>query len=154
MARFPSVPGAGPKRIGNPVYWSRMTLQNQRYAQRSENAKITWQNRYQGIWQYYDSIWEDEVEKVREYFSDKENEKFGDLNHAFKLMEQEITDHPYLDNGMLNKLKTRIKNFILFVLKMCVKYEIYDDLVSVKYDNKMKGFVLNNNSSSLIYNLW
>ena len=31
MARFPYVPGAGAKRIGNPVYWSRMTIQDANY---------------------------------------------------------------------------------------------------------------------------
>ena len=39
MARFPKAPGAGAKRIGNPVYWSRMTIQNQRYKKTSDDAK-------------------------------------------------------------------------------------------------------------------
>tara|TARA_B100000902_G_scaffold236396_1_gene223968 strand:+ start:92 stop:556 length:465 start_codon:yes stop_codon:yes gene_type:complete len=154
MARFPFVPGAGAKRIGNPVYWSRMTLQNQRYKKTSQDAEALWHNRYKAIWKYYDIIWEDELEKVREFFSEKEEEKFGDLNHAFKTMDQEISDHPYLDNGLLNKLKTRIKNLILFLLKMSAKYEIYNDLHSVKFDSKLKAFVLNGDESNTIYGLW
>ena len=154
MARFPFVPGAGAKRIGNPVYWSRMTLQNDRYRKTSEDAEALWHHRYKEIWKYYDTIWEDELEKVREFFSEKEDEKFGDLNHAFKTMDQEISDHPYLDNGLLNKLKTRIKNLILFLLKMSVKYEIYDDLHSVKFDSRLKAFVLNGDENNTIYDLW
>ena len=117
MARFPKVPGAGAKNIGNPVYWSRMTIQNQRYRQRSENAVELWNTRYKALWQYYDIIWDDELEKVRDFLTDAENEKLGDLNHAFKIMDKEIADNPNLDNAQLNKLKTRLKNFILFILK-------------------------------------
>jgi hypothetical protein len=154
MARFPSVPGAGAKRIGNPVYWTRMALQNQRYKKTSQDAEALWHHRHKEIWKYYDIIWDDELEKVREFFSEKEEEKFGDLNHAFKSMDQEISDHPYLDNGLLNKLKTRIKNLIHFLLKMCVKYEIYNDLHSVKFDSKLKAFVLNGDENNTIYGLW
>jgi|TARA_Y100000385_G_C12765261_1_gene496862 hypothetical protein len=154
MARFPYVPGAGAKRIGNPVYWSRMTLQNQRYKKTSQDAEALWHHRYKVIWKYYDIIWDDELEKVKEFFSEQEEEKFGDLNHAFKTMDQEIVDHPYLDNGLLNKLKTRIKNLILFLLKMCAKYEIYNDLHSVKFDSKLKAFVLNGDENNTIYGLW
>ena len=42
MARFPKVPGTGPKRIGNPVYWSRMVLQNERYKKTSRDAEELW----------------------------------------------------------------------------------------------------------------
>ena len=54
MARFPYVPGAGAKNIGNPVYWSRMTIQNERYRQKSQNAVTLWNERYKAIWHYYD----------------------------------------------------------------------------------------------------
>lgn len=154
MARFPYVPGAGAKNIGNPVYWSRMTIQNERYRQKSQNAVTLWNERYKAIWHYYDIIWDDELEKVRDYLSSDEEEKFGDLNHQFKIIDQEISDNPHLDNAQLNKLKTRIKNLIFFILKMCVKYQIFNDLNSVSYDTKLKAFVINNNFEECIYHLW
>ena len=154
MSRFPYVPGAGAKRIGNPVYWSRMTLQNERYRQRSEDAVALWNEKYNALWHYYNIIWDDELEKVKNFLNTAEEEKFGDLNHAFKTMNEEIEANQFLDNSQLNKLKTRLKNLILFILNKCLKYQIYDDLNSVAYDNKIKGFIVNNEADEPIYQLW
>ena len=154
MARFPYVPGAGAKRIGNPVYWSRMIIQNDRYRRKSENAVALWNERHKALWNYYNIIWDDELEKVRDFFNDEELEKFGDLNHAFKTMDQEISDNPHLDNSQLSKLKTRLKNLILFILKKCAKYEVYTDLDTVIYDTKIKAFIINNDKDDPIYHLW
>ncbi len=154
MARFPKVPGTGPKRIGNPVYWSRMVLQNERYKKTSRDAEELWNRRYETLWKYYDILWDDELAKVRDYFSQDEEDKLGTLNNEFSLINKEISEHPYLDNGLLNKLKTRTKNLILFVLKMCVKYEVFDDLQAINYDTKLKKFIINNDINNSIYNLW
>ena len=154
MARFPKVPGTGPKRIGNPVYWSRMVLQNERYKKTSRDAEELWNRRYETLWKYYDILWDDELAKVRDYFSQDEEDKLGTLNNEFSLINKEISEYPYLDNGLLNKLKTRTKNLILFVLKMCVKYEVFDDLQSINYDTKLKKFIINNDINNSIYNLW
>jgi len=81
-------------------------------------------------------------------------EKFGDLNHAFITMDQEIADNPHLDNLQLHKLKTRLKNLMLFVLKKCVKYEVYDDLETVIFDTRVKAFIVNNDNDKPIYHLW
>ena len=161
MARFPSVPGAGAKKIGNPVYWSRMTIQNQRYrqksenaVQKSENAVALWNERYKLIFHWYDLLWDDELEKVKDFLNQDEEDKFGDLNYAFVVMGDEINENPYLDNSQLNKLKTRLKNLILFILKMCIKYEIYDDLRTVVFDTKVKAFIINNDYDAPIFHLW
>tara|TARA_Y100001960_G_scaffold116741_1_gene125029 strand:+ start:96 stop:560 length:465 start_codon:yes stop_codon:yes gene_type:complete len=154
MARFPYVPGAGAKNIGNPVYWGRMTIQNERYRQKSENAKALFWKRYNGLWAYYDKVWEEELEKVRNFLSGDEEEKLYELNAAFKSMDKEMADNPYLDNSQLNKLKTRLKNFILFTLKKCIKYKIYNNLNSVVYDTKIKAFVFNGNKEETDMGLW
>lgn len=154
MARFPSVPGAGPKRIGNPVYWSRMVLQNQRYKQTSQDAIDAWHEKYNLLFRWYDSIWDDELEQVKDFLNEHEHEKFGFLNEAFKEMDNEIEANPHLDNSQLNKLKTRLKNLILFILQMCSKYQVYSDFESVKFDNNVKAFIINNDYDEPIYNLW
>tara|TARA_B100000497_G_C7600518_1_gene360865 strand:+ start:214 stop:678 length:465 start_codon:yes stop_codon:yes gene_type:complete len=154
MARFPSVPGAGPKRIGNPVYWSRMVIQNERYKQTSQNATDAWHEKYNLLFHWYDVIWEDELEQVKDFFNENEHEKFGCLNEAFKEMDNEIEENPHLDNSQLNKLKTRLKNLILFILKMCSKYQVYSDFESVKFDNNIKAFIINHDYDEPIYHLW
>lgn len=138
MARFPWVPGAGAKRIGNPVYWSRMTLQNQRYQRTSQNSVKLWNLRYKHLWKVYDEIWDEELQKVCPIWSDEDEDKFVNLNEKFKSIGDEINKNPYLNNGQLNRLKTAGKNLYLFVLKKCVEYKVYSDLYSVHYSNTDK----------------
>ena len=80
MARFPKVPGAGAKRIGNPVYWSRMTIQNERYKKTSGSAKALWQTRYKHLWMVYDEIWEGELQEVASKWGNEDDLKFQELN--------------------------------------------------------------------------
>ena len=81
MARFPYVPGAGAKRIGNPVYWSRMTIQDANYKKKRKsnnvNAVTLWNERYKHLWMVYDEVWEYELQKVGPIWSDKEDNSFG-----------------------------------------------------------------------------
>ena len=151
MARFPKAPGAGAKRIGNPVYWSRMTIQNQRYRQTSENAKALWQERYNHLWLVYDQIWDDELAKVEPVWDNDDYEKFLDLNHKFKSIGDEINENPYLDNGQLNKLKTAGKNLFMHILKKCAEYQIFSDLDSVHYSSEDKAIYMDDDP--VIY-LW
>ena len=155
MARFPHVPGAGAKQIGNPVYWSRMTLQNSRYKRNSNNANrnavALWNDRYKHLWMVYDEIWDEELQKVGPIWNESDDIKFRNLNDKFKSIGDEINQNPYLDNGQLNRLKTAGKNLYLFVLEKCIEYEIYSDLKSVHYSKSDKAIYADN--APIIY-LW
>ena len=151
MARFPKAPGAGAKRIGNPVYWSRMTIQNQRYKKTSDDAKELWQERYKHLWMVYDEIWEGELQLVNQHWDEWDEEEFLDLNEKFKSIGDEINENPYLDNGQLNRLKTAGKKLFLHVLEKCVEYEVFHDLESVHYCSVEKAIFMDDDP--VIY-LW
>ena len=151
MARFPKVPGAGAKRIGNPVYWSRMTIQNERYKKTSGSAKALWQTRYKHLWMVYDEIWEGELQEVASKWGNEDDLKFQELNEKFKSIGEEINENPYLDNGQLNRLKTAGKNLYLFVLDKCVEYKVFSDLESVHYSNADKSIYMDNDP---VIHLW
>ena len=146
MARFPYVPGAGAKRIGNPVYWSRMTIQDANYKKKrksNKKKKKKTKQRGGGI-----SLKKD-INKIYNK-SGKCHKKCPEL--TFISIGDEINENPYLDNGQLNRLKTALKNLVMFVLKKCIEYETFSDLKSVKYCNKSKAIIVDNND--VIVHLW
>lgn len=156
MSRFPYVPGAGAKQIGNPVYWSRMTIQDANYKKKRKsnnvNAVTLWNERYKHLWMVYDGVWDYELQKVGPIWTDNEDNSFGKLNDKFISIGDEINENPYLDNGQLNRLKTALKNLVMFVLKKCIEYETFSDLKSVKYCNKSKAIIVDN--KDVIVHLW
>ena len=152
MARFPFVPGAGAKRIGNPVYWSRMTLQNDRYKKTSTDAVALWNSRYRHLWAVYDETWDYELQKVGPIWSDIDDKNFGKLNDKFISIGNDINANPCLDNGQLNRLKTALKNIVIFILKKCIEYEIFNNLDSVNYCSKNKAIIVDN--KNIIVQLW
>ena len=47
------------------------------------------------------------------------------------------------NNGHLSKYATRVKNVALMAIKLCMKYQVYDDIDSASYDAGRKMIILN-----------
>lgn len=161
MARFPFQPGAGAKGIKNPVYWSRLHLQENRRrgGARSAAAQERQELKAQARLVYLMAM-----------FYDGSNELFGVLNDVTSCLTEaeynrivktqaearqwaaELDDSPSVTQSDLNKLATRIKRYFLVLLKLIVKYQTSDDQSNLKafvYDTAEKEFILQFNSNKI-----
>ena len=147
MARFPSVPGAGAKRIGNPVYWARMDLQNGRYRRPSFAAVQRFNERWQRLGKIQNMVADDYIDglsSVQDAMTMKEYEKLTERIEDMQGWAAAIGESiDIANNGHLSKYATRIKNVALAAIKLCIKYQVYSDLESVSYDAKGKMILVN-----------
>ena len=112
--------------------------------QRNIKAVELWNIRYEYLWYVYDHVWENELKYVKDFFNKNEFEKFCQLNDKFKLIDRDISRNPFLDNRQLNKLKTALKNLVLFTYKKSSKYEATGFPFSVRYCSKSKKITFTN----------
>ena len=148
MARFPKVPGAGAKAINNPVYWSRMHLQNQRYRARSRQAVERFNERKTRLFNIQNDVGKNIADAmidlgVTEKWTEKEDEKWSDLIGKMKYWEEWCeTNIEICTQGDLNKKATSLKNFVMYLLKLAIKYEAFSNVNSATYDAKRKMIVI------------
>ena len=147
MARFPFVPGAGAKRIRNPVYWARMDLQHGRYRRQSNAAVQRFNERWQRLQKIQNMVADDYVNglvSVQESLTQKEYDKLveriRDSQEWADVIEKGID---VAVNADLSKYATSVKNVALMAIKLCIKYNVYDDIDSVSYDAGRKMIILN-----------
>lgn len=147
MARFPKVPGAGAKSINNPVYWSRMHLQNQRYASRSQAAIDKLNERWFRLVEIQNIMAKDFVDEVIEDLDGNDAGELLSLIDDMQFWNKDINEKIHLaNNSHLSKYATCIKKVALLSIKLCMKYGAYSDIESVRYDAKEKMIYLNNDS--------
>ena len=139
MARFPKVPGAGAKAINNPVYWSRMHLQNERYRAMSRNAVERFNERWHRLIKIQNEIAEDYSDAVINRMNERDTDKLLDLINEMQFWNKEIDENiDIANNSHLSKYATRIKNFSLHAIKMCIKYNVFSNVEFVTFDAKKK----------------
>ena len=147
MARFPSVPGAGAKRIGNPVYWARLDLQNGRYRRQSYAAVQRFNERWQRLGKIQNMVGDDYVDGLTSVIDSITEKEFQKLQTQIEDMQAWATaigeSIDAAKNGHLSKYTTRIKNVALTAIKLCIKHHVYDDNQSVEYHAKRKMILLN-----------
>ena len=147
MARFPSVPGAGAKRIRNPVYWARMELQSGPYNRQSYNAVQRFNERWGRLQKIQNMVVNDfvhELASVQDSLTTKEYDKLMERIEDMQGWADAISESiDIATNAHLSKYATRVKNVALMAMKLCGKYQVYGDIDSVSYDAKRKMIVLN-----------
>ena len=147
MARFPSIPGAGAKRIGNPVYWARMDLQHSRYRQQSFAAVQRFNERLQRLRKIQNMVSDDYVDGLvsgQDSLTMKEDDNLADRIEDMQSWATAISENVDIaNNGHLSKYATRVKTVAMTAIKLCMKYEVYDDIDSVMYQAKRKMILLN-----------
>lgn len=147
MSRFSKVPGAGVKAIKNPVYWSRMQIQNQRYKAQSQALVERFNERWHRLGDIQNKIANDFVDEIIEDLRGKELDKLmlyiDEMQSWVEFIEGNIDT---VNNSHLSKYATRIKNVGIFSMKMCKKYEKYSDISTVEYNAKEKMIYMDNES--------
>ncbi len=144
MARFPKVPGAGPKSMNNPVYWTRMHLQNERYRAQSQAAVERFNERWNRLTDIQNKVANAFVDEVIEDINAKELEKLMSHINEMQFWNKEINENiDIAKNSHLSKYATRIKNVALMSIKLCKKYKKYSDIETVEYIAKEKMLYLN-----------
>jgi len=144
MARFPKVPGAGPKQMGNPVYWTRMELQNRRYAATTRAAAERFNERWKRLGRIQNMIAEDFVDEIIEDLEGREAVKLSSLIDDMQSWNREIDRNIDLaKNADLSKYATRIKKVGLFAIGLCKNHGKYTDIEDFFYDTKEKMMYIN-----------
>lgn len=147
MARFPSVPGAGAKRISNPVYWARMELQNTRYKRQSYSGIQRFNERWERLGKIQNIVSDDYIDTLQPVINsitEKEWERLTNYIDDMKDWELAISnDIEIASYSHLSKLATRLKKVALTAIKLCKKYKVYGDIHTVSYDAKEKMIILN-----------
>ncbi|MBL7004565.1 MAG: hypothetical protein ISR69_11120 [Gammaproteobacteria bacterium] len=143
MSRFPKVPGTGAKAIRNPVYWSRMQIQNQRYKMQSQAAVEKFNERWDRLGDIRNKILKNFIDglTVNEAEYKKLNSLVESMNYLNDSINQNINDS---NNSHLSKYATAIKRVAMLSIKLCIKYRIYSDINAIEYNAKEKVVYVNN----------
>ena len=86
----------------------------------------------------------DELASINDSLTKKENDTLVERLEEMRAWVEAISeDIDIATNAHLSKYATRIKSVALMAIKLCRKYEVYNDVDSVSYDAKRKMILLN-----------
>jgi hypothetical protein len=143
MSRWGAVPGGGVKGKTNPIYWIRRSNQDAGYRNMSNSATERWNERWSRLGDIQNILAESFIDAVWDDLTDKEYEKMDKLVTDMQLHVSKIScNMEGARQGDLSKYATRIKNAGVFAIKMCIKYEVYNNIESVEYNTKEKMIYL------------
>ena len=152
MSRFPKIPGAGAKSIGNPIYWSRRYLQDQIYQNKRKLAVERFNEKWSRLCNireililHYDSYIEDGRINISVEDTDASIKKAVEAVQKISNVRNQLDDlHSFINqnisdatNSDLSKYATLIKKYAIMTVSFLIQYERSEYKI-IQYDSKNK----------------
>ena len=133
--------------IRNPGYWVRVDLRSGQRRRQSYESIQKFNERWARLQRIQDLVSDnfvDELASINDSLTKKENDTLVERLEEMRAWVEAISeDIDIATNAHLSKYATRIKSVALMAIKLCRKYEVYNDVDSVSYDAKRKMILLN-----------